>query len=84
MVSDTAETADHPAAAVEAPVTSPPEPKLRVDVYYECLCPDSRYFVLNHLQPTFDKLGSMMEVKMWPYGKATSTSMDKGRNYSNF
>ena len=38
------EHADNP-AAVEALVTSTPEPRLKVDVYYECLCPDSRYFV---------------------------------------
>ena len=60
--------------------TPAPDPRLRVDVYYECLCPDSRYFVLHHLMPTFKKLGSLMELHLWPYGKATSTQIDKGKN----
>ena len=60
--------------------TPAPDPRLRVDVYYECLCPDSRYFVLHHLMPTFKKLGSLMEIHLWPYGKATSTQIDKGKN----
>merc|ERR1712096_274936 len=29
-----------------------------IDVCYECLCPDSRYFVLRELLPTFEKVGS--------------------------
>ena len=56
----------------------PPDPKLLVDVFYECLCPDSRYFVLHHLLPTVNKVGSLMEVRLWPYGKATSHKTDTG------
>ena len=27
------------------------------DVYYEALCPDSRYFVMHELLPTYSKYG---------------------------
>ena len=44
---------------------------VRVDVYYEVLCPDSRYFVLHQLYPTFQKIGEAMDIHYVPYGKAT-------------
>ena len=56
----------------------PPSPRVVVDVYYECLCPDSRYFVLHELLPTYQKVGSIMDVRMWPYGKATSEPTTDG------
>lgn len=65
-------------------VTTPkPDLKLvKLDVYYECLCPDSRYFVLHELLPTFEKVGSMMDVHMWPYGKASSKETKNGYEFS--
>ena len=65
---------------LEAPTTKPPDPnpRLVVDVYYECLCPDSRYFVLHQLLPAFQKVGSLMTIHMWPYGKATTEKTDTG------
>jgi len=69
-----------PPPVVAAPATSTraPDPKLVVDVYYECLCPDSKYFVTHHLLPTMEKVGSLMDIKLWPYGKATSQKSDAG------
>jgi interferon gamma-inducible protein 30 len=49
-----------------------------VDVYYEVLCPDSRYFVQHELLPAHAKLGDALDVRLWPYGKATTTSDGKG------
>jgi len=67
----------------ESAVTTP-KPDLKVvklDVYYECLCPDSRYFVLHELLPTFEAVGSMLEVNMWPYGKATTRVTNDGYEF---
>jgi len=54
------------------------EKLIRLDVYYECLCPDSRYFVLHELVPTFEKVGSMLDIHLWPYGKAETKSSSGG------
>ncbi|XP_023329243.1 gamma-interferon-inducible lysosomal thiol reductase isoform X2 [Eurytemora carolleeae] len=45
---------------------------VRVDVYYECLCPDSRHFVVHQLFPAWSLLKEIMEVNLIPYGKASS------------
>jgi len=68
----------------ENEVTTPkPDLKLvKLDVYYECLCPDSRYFVLHELLPTFEKVGSMMDIHLWPYGKASTKETKKGYEFS--
>jgi len=75
----------NPAVMTSPPTTSPPpppDPKLVVDVYYECLCPDSRYFVLHHLLPTVEKVGSLMDVRLWPYGKASTHKTDTGYSFN--
>jgi len=69
---------------LEAPATPqppPPSPRVVVDVYYECLCPDSRYFVLHQLMPAYKKVGSLLDVRMWPYGKASSESTSDGFSF---
>ncbi|KAK4306047.1 hypothetical protein Pmani_022105 [Petrolisthes manimaculis] len=53
-------------------------PPMRVEVYYEALCPDSRYFVIKHLLPTYNKLKDIITVALVPYGKA-STHEKEGR-----
>lgn len=68
----------------EESVVTTPKPDLKVvklDVYYECLCPDSRYFVLHQLLPTVEAVGSMLEVNMWPYGKATTRVTSDGYEF---
>lgn len=45
---------------------------LQIDVFYESLCPDSRYFVVNQLYPAWKKLAPIMRLNLWPYGKASS------------
>jgi len=69
----------------EENVVTTPKPDLKLvklDVYYECLCPDSRYFVLHELLPTFEKVGSMMDIHLWPYGKASTKETKKGYEFS--
>ncbi|XP_063849997.1 gamma-interferon-inducible lysosomal thiol reductase-like isoform X2 [Scylla paramamosain] len=51
-------------------------PPMNVVVYYEALCPDSRYFVLKQLKPTYGKLRSIMSVSFVPYGKAQTTEKE--------
>ncbi|CAG0894947.1 unnamed protein product [Darwinula stevensoni] len=52
---------------------------VNVAVYYESLCPDSRNFVLNQLQPTFNILPSnIMSTSYIPYGKAETITNHDG------
>lgn len=50
-------------------------PPMRVEVYYEALCPDSRYFVVKHLLPTYNKLKDIITVALVPYGKASVSTI---------
>ena len=43
---------------------------LKVGVYFESLCPDSKAFITTQLHPTFGKLGKYMDVSFFPYGNA--------------
>ena len=43
---------------------------MNVEVYYEVLCPDSRYFVLKEFYPAWKKVGEIIDVHFKPYGKA--------------
>jgi len=45
-------------------------PKVKVDVYYETLCPDSIQFIRRQLYPTFNKIGEIMDITLIPFGKA--------------
>lgn len=42
-----------------------------VMVFYEALCPDSKYFILKQLQPAFYKAPALIDFQLIPYGKAT-------------
>ncbi|XP_003707478.2 gamma-interferon-inducible lysosomal thiol reductase 1 [Megachile rotundata] len=44
---------------------------VNVGVYYESLCPDSIRFIKNGLVPTYNALGSNLDVTLVPYGKAS-------------
>ena len=45
--------------------------RLQVEVYYEVLCPDSRYFILHQLFPAWERVGDIMDIRFVPYGKAS-------------
>jgi len=46
---------------------------VKIDVYYETLCPDSIQFIRQKLYPTFGKIGEIMDINLIPYGKAEHT-----------
>jgi hypothetical protein len=41
-----------------------------VTVYYESMCPDSKYFIRHQLVPTVEKISEILDFKLIPYGKA--------------
>uniref|UniRef100_U5ETP9 Putative gamma-interferon inducible lysosomal thiol reductase n=1 Tax=Corethrella appendiculata TaxID=1370023 RepID=U5ETP9_9DIPT len=43
-----------------------------VTIYYEHLCSDSVRFIVNQLQPCYEKLKDYIHVKFVPFGKAES------------
>ncbi|RVE41793.1 hypothetical protein evm_013562 [Chilo suppressalis] len=44
--------------------------KVKVRVYYEALCPDSKHFFIKHLGPVTEKLSDFLDITLVPYGKA--------------
>ncbi|KAF7492802.1 GILT-like protein C02D5.2 [Sarcoptes scabiei] len=46
------------------------KPKVKVEVYYETLCPDSMQFLLYQLFPNYERLKNQIELKLYPFGKA--------------
>ncbi|XP_054278013.1 GILT-like protein 1 [Macrosteles quadrilineatus] len=55
--------------------------KVTVTVFYECLCPDSKSFILNHLLPSFEKAHNLLELELIPYGKAETHSTGDGYEF---
>ncbi|XP_042223481.1 gamma-interferon-inducible lysosomal thiol reductase-like [Homarus americanus] len=45
-------------------------PPVKIDLYYETLCPYSIEFVVDQLYPTWTILKDIMEVEMFPFGNA--------------
>ena len=46
------------------------ETNVKVDVYYETLCPDSIGFLVRQLIPSYDSLSSIIQLNLIPFGKA--------------
>ncbi|XP_047985256.1 gamma-interferon-inducible lysosomal thiol reductase-like [Leguminivora glycinivorella] len=44
--------------------------KVKLQVYYECLCPDCIAFHLGPLDDVYRKIGSYIDLKLYPYGNA--------------
>lgn len=51
--------------------------RVRVEVHYEVLCPDSRHFILNQLLPVYkdEEFRRRIQLQFVPYGKARSRSL---------
>ncbi|XP_032592581.1 gamma-interferon-inducible lysosomal thiol reductase [Drosophila grimshawi] len=54
------------------------EPVL-VMVFYEALCPDSKYFITKQLLPAYKNAAPIMEVQLVPYGKAHTKTDAEGK-----
>ncbi|CAB3239913.1 unnamed protein product [Arctia plantaginis] len=44
--------------------------KVKIQLFYECLCPDCRVFDTQQFAPTVKKLGNHLDVHIYPYGNA--------------
>ncbi|XP_066158942.1 GILT-like protein 1 [Euwallacea fornicatus] len=53
--------------------------KVKVSVYYEALCPDSKFFVTYQLLPVFEKLKDFLILDLIPYGKAETIIDEEGK-----
>lgn len=51
--------------------------KLKLTVYHESLCPDSRRFFLEQLVPTYRKIGPYIDLISIPFGHARTIQPDK-------
>ncbi|XP_063972838.1 gamma-interferon-inducible lysosomal thiol reductase-like [Diachasmimorpha longicaudata] len=56
--------------------------KVKITVYYEALCPDSRSFVVRQVVPTYQKIPDNVVVQMVPYGKATTIPGPNGYTFN--
>ncbi|XP_030748377.1 gamma-interferon-inducible lysosomal thiol reductase-like [Sitophilus oryzae] len=52
--------------------------KVKISVYYEALCPDSKFFIIYQLVPVFERLKDFLIIDLVPYGKAQTTVDDNG------
>nr|CAH7735771.1 unnamed protein product [Callosobruchus chinensis] len=50
--------------------------RIRVSVYYEALCPDSKYFIIFQLLPVFEEFQNRVVLDLVPYGKAETVIVD--------
>lgn len=56
--------------------------KVRLDFYYEVLCPDSRKFLLRQLYPAYEEIGETFYINFIPYGKADTYYDEYDDRYS--
>ena len=48
---------------------------MRVQVFYEALCPDSKQFIKAQVVPLMAKLVGSLELGLVPYGKAQASAV---------
>ncbi|XP_076045498.1 gamma-interferon-inducible lysosomal thiol reductase-like [Oratosquilla oratoria] len=65
-----------PSLDLQEDLEVPVQTLVRVAVYYEALCPDSRHYIIRQLAPAFAKLSDIMKFELVPYGKARTKEKD--------
>ncbi|KAL1492142.1 hypothetical protein ABEB36_012630 [Hypothenemus hampei] len=55
---------------------------IKVDVYYETLCPDSMYFITRQYYPAFATLRKYLDVDLIPYGRANETVVNGTKSFT--
>ncbi|CAH0730492.1 unnamed protein product, partial [Brenthis ino] len=50
--------------------------KVKIAVYYESLCPDSKKYITEQLAPIWRDFRGLVKVKLVPYGKSTHDQLD--------
>ena len=53
--------------------------KVRLHLYFESKCPDSKEFVNDQLYPTYQKLNSIINLRLVPFGNANVSISRGGR-----
>ncbi|KAF4521313.1 hypothetical protein B566_EDAN002317 [Ephemera danica] len=72
-----------PLAEEKVSTSKPSIVPLRVDVFYETLCPDSRSFFIRQLLPTYEKSPELLDISLIPYGKASTQQEASGKYLFN-
>merc|ERR1712226_1261963 len=57
-------------------------PTVKITVFYESLCPDSKRFVTEQLYPAWGKFGQSLRVSLKPFGKAKVWQTESGWNFT--
>jgi hypothetical protein len=50
---------------------------VKVEVYIESMCPDSKAFILKQLNPTYSKLHSIIDLEILSFGDSNYTIINK-------
>jgi len=53
-----------------SPASSPLSPSVKINLYYESLCPYCRHFIVSQLGPAFTKFRKYLDVELNSYGNA--------------
>ena len=61
---------------IQPPEGSRQAKKVKVELFYETLCPDVRIFIQGQLYPVWEDLSDIMEIHWKPYGFAEVSAIN--------